>query len=131
MDVSRSKQWWLWMVLGVVMLAVGISAWWGTASAQEEVRVVYVYSDSCGYCTEFGPTFEKVVQAYPPDWIQRLDIHKQKELDEASRLGAEATPTVFVVEQGKVIDKLEGAVPENTLRSFLQRNLNQTLSKNG
>ncbi|NQF13411.1 thioredoxin family protein [Brevibacillus sp. HB1.3] len=128
--MSGSKRWWLWIVLGVVMLAVGISACWGTASAHE-VRVVYVYSDSCGYCTEFGPTFEKVVQAYPPDWIQRLDIHEQKELDEASRLGAEATPTVFVVEQGKVIDKLEGAVPENTLRSFLQRNLNQTLSKNG
>ncbi|KMZ43850.1 MULTISPECIES: thioredoxin family protein [Bacillales] len=130
MDVSRSKQWWLWIVLGVVMLAVGISAWWGTVSAQE-VTVVYVYSDSCGYCTEFGPTFEKVVQEYPPEMIQRLDIHEQKELDEASRLGAEATPTVFVVEQGKVIDRLEGAVPENTLRSFLQRNLNQTLSKNG
>lgn len=129
--MSRSKQWWLWIVLGVVMLALAISAWWGAASAREEVRVVYVYSDSCGYCTEFGPTFEKVVQEYPPEMIQRLDIHKQKELDEASRLGAEATPTIFVVEQGKVIDKLEGAVPENTLRSFLQRNLNQTLSKNG
>ncbi|EJL25536.1 thioredoxin domain-containing protein [Brevibacillus sp. BC25] len=127
--MSRSKQWWLWIVLGVVMLAVGISAW-GTASAQE-VRVVYVYSDSCGYCTEFGPTFERVVKAYPPEMIQRLDIHKQKELDEASRLGAEVTPTVFVVEKGKVVEKLEGAVPENTLRSFLQRNLNQTLSKNG
>lgn len=117
-------------MLGVVMLAVGISAWWGTASAHE-VRVVYVYSDSCGYCTEFGPTFEKVVKEYPPEMIQRLDIHEQKELDEASRLGAEATPTVFVVEKGKVVDRLEGAVPENTLRSFLQRNLNQTLSKNG
>ncbi|MGF9906486.1 thioredoxin family protein [Brevibacillus porteri] len=122
-------RWWLWIALGVVMLAVGISAW-GTASAHE-ARVVYVYSDSCGYCKEFGPTFEKVVKTYPPEMIQRLDIHKQKELDEASRLGAEATPTVFVVEKGKVVDKLEGAVPENTLRSFLQRNLNQTLSKNG
>ncbi|AWX58717.1 thioredoxin [Brevibacillus brevis] len=129
MDVRRSKQWWLWIAFGVVMLAVGISAW-GTASAHE-VRVVYVYSDSCGYCTEFGPTFERAVKAYPPEMIQRLDIHKQKELDEASRLGAEATPTVFVVEKGKVVDKLEGAVSENTLRSFLQRNLNQTLSENG
>lgn len=127
--MRRSKQWWLWIALGVVMLAVGISAW-GTASAHE-VRVVYVYSDSCGYCTEFGPTFERVVKAYPPEMIQRLDIHKQKELDEASRLGAEATPTVFVVEKGKVVNKLEGAVPENALRSFLQRNLNQTLFENG
>ncbi|MED1784387.1 thioredoxin family protein [Brevibacillus fortis] len=129
MDLSRIKQWWLWIALGAVIFAVGISAW-GTASAHE-VRVVYVYSDSCGYCTEFGPTFERVVKAYPPEMIQRLDIHKQKELDEASRLGAEATPTVFVVEKGKVVDKLEGAVPENMLRSFLQRNLEQTLSKNG
>jgi thioredoxin-like negative regulator of GroEL len=129
MEMSRSRLWWLWIALGVVMLAVGISAW-GTASAHE-VRVVYVYSDSCGYCKEFGPTFEKVVKTYPPEMIQRLDIHKQKELDEASRLGAEATPTVFVVEKGKVVDKLEGAVPENTLRSFLQRSQNQTLSKNG
>ncbi|MFF0828510.1 thioredoxin family protein [Brevibacillus sp. NPDC003359] len=129
MDLSRIKQWWLWIALGAVIFAVGISAW-GIASAHE-VRVVYVYSDSCGYCTEFGPTFERVVKAYPPEMIQRLDIHKQKELDEASRLGAEATPTVFVVEKGKVVDKLEGAVPENMLRSFLQRNLEQTLSKNG
>ncbi|MFS0557605.1 thioredoxin family protein [Brevibacillus sp. 179-C9.3 HS] len=129
MDLRKIKQWWMWIALGVVMLAVGLSTW-GTASAHE-VRVVYVYSDSCGYCTEFGPTFERVVKEYPPEIIQRLDIHKQTELDEALRLGAAVTPTVFVVEKGEVVDKLEGAVPENRLRSFLQRNLNRTLSKNG
>lgn len=131
MNVSRIKQWWLWIALGSVMLAAIAFTTWGAAVSANEVKVVYVYSDSCGYCTTFGPTFEKVMEEYPSEMIRRLDIHDDQQLDEALRLGAVATPTVFVVEKGAVVDKLEGGVPENMLRSFLQRNLQQTLSKNG
>lgn len=125
----RIKQVWLWITLVGVLLLTVVTAW--SAMSGSEVKIVYVYSNSCGYCSTFGPTFEKVVQEYPQKMIERLDIQKQQELDEALRMGAEATPTVFIVEKGQVKDKLEGDVPEGLLRSFFQRNLEQPLSKNG
>ncbi|MGG1658882.1 thioredoxin family protein [Brevibacillus sp. NRS-1366] len=120
---------WLWITLVGVLLLTAVTAW--SAMSASEVRIVYVYSESCAYCSTFGPTFEKVAQEYPEKMIQRLDIHKKQELDEALRMGAEATPTIFIVEKGQVKDRLEGDVPEGMLRSFLQRNLKQPLSKNG
>ena len=123
------KQAWLWIILVGVLLLTGVTAW--SASSSPELKIVYVYSESCGYCTSFGPTFEKVIQEYPGEMIDRLDINKKQELDEALSLGAEATPTIFIVEKGQVKDKLEGDVPERTLRDFLQRNTNESLSKNG
>lgn len=123
------KQVWLWLTLVGALLLTAVTAW--SASSTPELKIVYVYSDSCGYCTSFGPTFEKVMQEYPTNIIDRLDINKKQELDEALSLGAEATPTIFIVEKGKVKDKLEGDVPERTLRDFLQRNTNESLSKNG
>ncbi len=123
------KQAWLWIILVGVFLLTGVTAW--SASSTPELKIVYVYSESCGYCTSFGPTFEKVMQDYPREMIDRLDINKKQELDEALSLGAEATPTIFIVEKGQVKDKLEGDVPEKTLRDFLQRNTNESLFKNG
>ncbi|WDV95094.1 thioredoxin family protein [Brevibacillus parabrevis] len=76
-------------------------------------------------------TFEKVAKDYPQEWVARLDIQRDRELDEAMSLGAQATPTVFIVDGERVIDKLEGDVPEALLRSFLQRNLERDLSING
>ncbi|GED67450.1 hypothetical protein BRE01_11520 [Brevibacillus reuszeri] len=123
------KQVWLWLTLVIVLLLTAVTAW--SASRSPEIKIVYVYSDSCGYCTSFGPTFEKVMQEYPADIIDRLDINKKQGLDEALNLGAEATPTIIIVEKGQVKDKLEGDVPEHHLREFLQKNINESLSKNG
>ena len=123
------KQVWLWLTLVGALLLTAVTAW--SVSSTPELKIVYVYSDSCGYCTSFEPTFEKVMQEYPTNIIDRLDINKKEELDEALSLGAEATPTIFIVEKGQVKDKLGGDVPEKTLRDFLQRNTNESLSKNG
>lgn len=113
------KRKWLWMMTAVAVLAATL-ALLGTASAHGG-KIVYVYSDSCGYCKSFGPVFEKVIQDYPQVRVERLDIHKKPELEEALRLGAVATPTLFMVEDGQVQDKLEGEVPEKVLRGFLQK----------
>lgn len=127
--MKGSKQLWRWSLFCGVFVLVAL-AWLAVASARE-ARIVYVFSENCGYCTTFTPTFEQVTKDYPQHLVERLDIHNEQELNEAIRLGAQATPTVFIVEGGRVKDKLEGAVPEELLQSFLQRNLTQPLSKNG
>ncbi|WP_236708008.1 YbbN family protein [Brevibacillus choshinensis] len=54
----RSK--WLWMTVVGSLLVTVLLAWsWSTARAHE-AKIVYVYSDSCGYCKTFAPTLETV-----------------------------------------------------------------------
>lgn len=122
---------WLWMtVMGCLLITVLLAWTWSIARAHE-AKIVYVYSDSCGYCQTFEPTFETVIKEYPQSTVERLDIREQRDLDIALRLGAEATPTVFIVQDEKVIDKLEGDAPVAVLRNFFQKNLDYPLSGNG
>lgn len=119
--MKGSRQLWRWSLLvGVFVLAA--LAWLAVANAQE-TRIVYVYSENCRYCTTFTPTFEKVMADYP-DWqVEKLDVNQQADLDKATEMGATATPTVFLLKDGEVIDKLEGDVPEGVFREYLERNL--------
>ncbi|MDH6351018.1 thioredoxin family protein [Brevibacillus sp. FSL K6-0770] len=128
--MKRVRHGWWWSVLGGAIL-LGALIGWASGFGTKEAKIIYVFSNSCGYCTTFTPTFEKVAKDYPQEWVARLDIQRDRELDEAMRLGAQATPTVFIVDGERVIDKLEGDVPEALLRSFLQRNLERDLSING
>ncbi|MGM0710595.1 thioredoxin family protein [Brevibacillus parabrevis] len=128
--MKKDRHGWWWSVLGGAILLGALIVWSGGLGTKE-AKIVYVFSNSCGYCTTFTPTFEKVAKGYPQEWVARLDIQRDQELDEALRLGAQATPTVFIVDGERVIDKLEGDVPEALLRSFLQRNLERDLSVNG
>ncbi|QRG70833.1 thioredoxin family protein [Brevibacillus choshinensis] len=122
---------WLWMTAVGSLLITVLTAWGWAAASSQDSKIVYVFSDSCGYCQTFRPTLETVLQEYPQTSVERLDIREERDLKEALRLGAEATPTIFVVRDGTVMDKLEGDVPEAVLRSFFQKNLDYPLSGNG
>ncbi|MGN7469203.1 thioredoxin domain-containing protein [Brevibacillus sp. SAFN-007a] len=118
--MNGMKQVWRWiLVAGGVVLAALV---WLVAAGAQDARIVYVYSENCGYCTTFTPTFEKVMADYP-DWqVEKLDVNQQADLDRATEMGATATPTVFLLKDGKVIDRLEGDVPESAFRKYLERN---------
>lgn len=118
------KHKWLWVISSAaacVMIAVLLSA-----RAASPNKIVYVYSDSCGYCSSFKPTFEKVSAAFlneHPGWgIEQLDVLQDDQFAIAQEMGAVVTPTVFVVREGEVVDKLEGDVPEHSFETFLSRN---------
>jgi thioredoxin 2 len=111
----------LWIV-AILLAAVAALVTYQVASA-DTTKLVYVYSDSCGYCTSFAPTFEKVVTDFPEWKVERLDVNKDDELAKAESLGATATPTVFVIRNGQVVDKLEGDVSEKVFRRFLQKHV--------
>lgn len=115
----------------VVILAVLASV----AIAESELQkdqlevpdgIIYVYSDLCPYCKKFEPKFEQVVYSLPKlevtRWNIREDIYLQTK---ASRLGVEATPTVLVVKEGKVVDSLVGDREEHELRRFILNNFDE------
>ncbi|MBR8659802.1 thioredoxin family protein [Brevibacillus sp. NL20B1] len=123
------KRRWKWIV-SLISCAVAAIVFWAGASANQ-TKVVYVFSESCGYCTTFTPTFEQVIREFPQWQVERLDVHDKRDLAEAERLGAEVTPTVFVVQGGEVAGKLEGAVSATAFRRFLQKHLTKPLSGKG
>lgn len=86
--------------------------------------IIYVYSDSCGYCKEFSPSFEQAVSSYPDLQVERWNIDEdQVKMNKAIEMGAEATPTVFFIKEGKVIDKIEGSVSEQVVHKFINKNM--------
>lgn len=122
---------WLWLAMVGSLLITVCTAWaWGKTGTSEK-KIVYVYSDSCGYCQTFSPKLTKALREYPRYTVERLDIRQPRDLQLALRLGAEATPTVLIVEDEQVADKLEGDAPAAALRSFFQKNLDHPLSGRG
>jgi thiol-disulfide isomerase/thioredoxin len=110
-----------WMSLSLLAVLLATAGFLSIHQGRD--TLVYVYSDSCGYCSAFSPTFEHVVAEYPDVKVERLHIQQADDYAEAKRLGAIGTPTVFVLHGGKVTAKLEGDVPERAFRRFLQKNL--------
>ncbi|WNC17894.1 thioredoxin family protein [Brevibacillus brevis] len=128
---SKKHLFLLLAVIGVFMIATMIVLS-GNLLANSEQNVdgldeglLYVYSQTCPYCKKFTPTFEQAVSGYPNLNVVRWDIFsEQKKREEAIKLGVEATPTVFAVKDGKVVDKLVGVVNEVAVRKFIKRNFN-------
>lgn len=122
---SSIKKRWLWIVVTFIVALAALIGWKMTSANDNsnEPKAIYVFSGSCSYCESFGPTFEKVVKDYPDLQVEILDIKNSSDLSKATELGAEVTPTVFLVKDGKVIDKVEGDVSEKAFRKYLDKNI--------
>lgn len=122
-----------WVLLSIFLACLLVTLVSLKAISTESNKVVYVFSDSCGYCSSFKPVFDKVTTdflAQNTGWeVERLDIFKDHELAKAQEMGAEATPTVFIVKNGEVVDKLEGEVPSKSLKRFLYKNVDGKQNK--
>ena len=74
----------------------------------------------CGPCRMVEPTLEKLAR----EKSQALKVVKVN-VDEnpglASRYGAMSIPTMIVINGGREVDRVVGALPENALRSRLAR----------
>lgn len=124
--ILKDKRYWL--ILGAFLLitaiaSLAIAASKSTSKEMDE-GLIYVYSQTCGYCKEFTPSFEQAVSSYPELKVERWDIYSDEEKrNKAIEMGTEATPTVFLVKEGKVVDKLVGSVGEQAVRKFIDKNL--------
>lgn len=119
MIMARKK--WIWFAVMIIAVLAAVTTW-KVANANQE-KIVYVYSDTCTYCTSFSPKFEKVIKDYQQWEVEKLDIHKDESYQKAMELGAEVTPTVYFVRNNQVVNKIEGDVSENALSKFLEKQL--------
>ncbi len=115
MKIRKSRPFLFTVIGAAILLAVIFFSVWSTN------QVVYVYSESCGYCTSFTPKLEEVVKGYPGVEIKRLNVGRQEDRQEAKEMGASVTPTVFVIQHGRVVDRMEGDISAESLRAFLEK----------
>ena len=81
------------------------------------------YADWCGPCQTLLPTVEKLSKEYEGTIeIQKVNVDQNSEL--AKQFEVRSIPALFFIKNSKVIDKLNGVVPENVLREKLEAVLN-------
>lgn len=75
----------------------------------------YFYSPHCGPCRTLGPVVDQMAQRY--GCVVKVDV--AQDMAVARQFGVRATPTLVLVEQGKVVKVMLGAVSEKTLELLL------------
>ena len=76
----------------------------------------------CGPCRIIGP----IVEELAPTYKDKVVITKMNVDDNpmvAQKFGVTSIPTLMMFKNGKLVDRVVGAMPKNQLQSFIDRNL--------
>lgn len=76
------------------------------------------YAEWCGPCRMMSP----IVEQFAKDYEGKIKIGKinvDEESDLAMRFGVQSIPSFIFVKDGKVIDRITGALPKPVLKNYL------------
>lgn len=76
------------------------------------------YAEWCGPCRMMSP----IVEQFAKDYEGKIKIGKinvDEESDLAIRFGVQSIPSFIFVKDGKVIDRITGALPKPVLKNYL------------
>ncbi|MBE7058471.1 MAG: thioredoxin [Ruminococcaceae bacterium] len=80
--------------------------------------LVDFYADWCGPCRMVGPVVEEIANEYPEYKICKINVDEQPEL--AASFQVMSIPSLFVMENGKVINQALGAKTKTQLLEMLK-----------
>ena len=77
------------------------------------------YADWCGPCQVLLPTVEKLSNKYKDDVVvAKVNVDANREL--AQQYNVRSIPTIAILQNGEVIDRLVGLQTENQLRQKIE-----------
>lgn len=80
--------------------------------------VVDLWADWCGPCKTLGPLIEKVIdETNGKVVLVKINVDENPGLNQAFQV--QSIPAVFALKDGAVVDNFVGAVPEQTIRQFV------------
>ncbi|MDE1852524.1 MAG: thioredoxin [Thaumarchaeota archaeon] len=81
--------------------------------------VVDFYADWCGPCRAVGPVIESLSQEYAGKVnFAKVDTDANQAL--AARYGIMSIPTVMIFKEGRIVDKVIGAMPAQVYRQRIE-----------
>jgi thioredoxin 1 len=76
----------------------------------------------CGPCRIIGPLVEELAPSYEGRAvITKMNVDDNPNV--AQRLGVTSIPTLMMFKDGKLVDRVVGAMPKSELQKFIDRNL--------
>ncbi|MCD6115161.1 thioredoxin [bacterium] len=88
----------------------------------EKPVLVDMYSEWCPPCKIISPFLEKIAEEFS-EKIKVGKMNVEQSPLTASQYGIEVIPTLLFFKNGKVIDKIVGAVPYKVLEERVKQNL--------
>ena len=83
----------------------------------DEKVLLDFYADWCGPCRMVGPIVEEIAHEHPEYKVCKVNVDEQQEL--ASSFQVMSIPSLFVMENGKIVNQSTGAVPKARILDML------------
>lgn len=75
------------------------------------------FANWCGPCRMVGPIIEEIASEHPEFKVCKINVDEEPDLANAFKVMS--IPALFVVENGKIVDKSVGAMPKQAILSML------------
>lgn len=87
-----------------------------------KIVLVMFFSERCGYCRTQGPILEELRNSMG-NKIEIIKIDIDKEKDMAKELEVDATPTLFILKNGNILQKYVGLTYRHELEPVINNAL--------
>jgi thioredoxin 1 len=85
--------------------------------------LVDFWAEWCGPCKMIAPVLEEISNERTDVAIAKLNVDDNQEI--ALTYGVQSIPTMILFKNGKVVDKLIGALPKEKINQFLNKEINK------
>ncbi len=86
---------------------------------KEGTVLVDFFATWCGPCKMLSPVIEQVEREQQALKVVKVDVDEAPMI--AAKYGIQAIPTLYLLKDGKIVDKRMGYINKNQLESFLSK----------
>ena len=92
----------------------------GDFVGNNKVAVIDFYADWCGPCHAIKPVLEELSRELDGKAkFGKIDVDRNKE--NAGKFGVMSIPTLLIFSGGRLVDRLTGALPKETIKERIQK----------